>query len=56
MLAMMESEAYSAGIIIDWDKSLFVGDRPEDEACAKNAGIKFKHIDNFLNEPHQFNI
>lgn len=27
--------------IIDWDKSLFVGDRPEDEQCAKSAEIDF---------------
>jgi D-glycero-D-manno-heptose 1,7-bisphosphate phosphatase len=56
MLANAESEAYSAGIIIDWGKSLFVGDRPEDEECAKNAGIKFEHIDSFLNRPHEFPV
>ena len=41
---------------IDWDKSLFVGDRPEDEQCANNAGIPFRYIDNFLNEPHTFEV
>ena len=56
MLAIMEMEAYNEGIVIDWDKSLFVGDRPEDEQCAKNAGIPFRHIDSFLNEPHEFII
>lgn len=56
MLAIMESEAYNEGFIVDWDKSLFVGDRPEDEQCAKNAGIEFRHIDSFLNEPHEFVI
>ena len=54
MLAVMEVEAYEVGIVIDWDKSLFVGDRPEDEQCAKNAGITFNHIDEFLNKPHTF--
>jgi len=56
MLAIMESEAWNEGFVIDWDNSLFVGDRLEDEQCAKNAGIAFRHIDSFLNEPHTFNI
>jgi D-glycero-D-manno-heptose 1,7-bisphosphate phosphatase len=41
MLAEFEKEAYDEGFICDWDNSLFVGDRPEDEGCAKNAGIPF---------------
>jgi len=56
MLYMMESEAWEGGYVVDWDNSLFVGDRPEDEECAKRAGIKFIHIDSFLNEPHTFII
>ena len=56
MLAMAEYEAWNAGYMIDWDKSVFVGDRPEDEGCAKNAGIKFRHIDDFLNGVHEFII
>lgn len=56
MLAECENDVWEHGIIIDWDNSLFVGDRPEDEQCAKNAGIPFRHIDNFLNEPHTFTI
>lgn len=56
MLALMESEAFEHDYIIDWDNSLFVGDRSEDEECAKRAGIKFRHIDSFLNEPHEFEI
>jgi D-glycero-D-manno-heptose 1,7-bisphosphate phosphatase len=56
MLAIMEAEAWNEGFVIDWDNSLFVGDRPEDEQCAKNAGIAFRHIDSFLNEPHTFNV
>jgi D-glycero-D-manno-heptose 1,7-bisphosphate phosphatase len=57
MLAIMEREAYDKGnIVVDWDNSLFVGDRPEDEECAKRAGIPFRHIDSFLNEPHTFKI
>lgn len=56
MLAIMEAEAWNEGFVIDWDNSLFVGDRPEDEQCAKNAGIAFRHIDSFLNEPHTFKV
>lgn len=56
MLALMESEAYKSLYIVDWDNSLFVGDRPEDEQCANNAHIKFRHIDSFLSEPHEFKI
>lgn len=47
MLAIAEQDAFKAGFIIDWNDSLFVGDRPEDEECAKNANIKFVHVDNF---------
>jgi histidinol phosphatase-like enzyme len=56
MLALAEMEAWNAGYMIDWDNSLFVGDRPEDEECAKNARIKFRSIQSFLNEPHEFTI
>lgn len=56
MLALMESEAWQNGFVVDWDKSLFVGDRPEDEECAKRAGVEFKHIDKFLNGVHEFSI
>lgn len=56
MLYVMEIDAWEAGFVVDWDNSLFVGDRPEDEECAKRAGIKFRHIDSFLNEPHEFKI
>jgi histidinol phosphatase-like enzyme len=56
MLALMEVEAFSADFIIDWDKSLFVGDRQEDNDCATRAGVKFIHIDSFLTMPHEFKI
>lgn len=56
MLALAEFEAWNNGYMPDWDKSIFVGDRPEDEECAKNANIKFIHIDNFLSMPHEFEI
>jgi D-glycero-D-manno-heptose 1,7-bisphosphate phosphatase len=57
LLYEMEVEAYDkAGWIIDWDNSLFVGDRPEDEECAKRAGVPFRHIDHFLTQPHTFEI
>lgn len=50
MLAVMEFDAWNKGYVIDWDNSLFVGDRPEDEQCAKNAQMSFMHIDSFLRE------
>ena len=56
MLALMEAECWGSGYVVDWDKSLFVGDRPEDEQCAKNASISFRHIDDFLKGPHEFVI
>lgn len=34
----------------DWDNSLFIGDRPEDEECAKSAGIPFMWAHDFLNQ------
>lgn len=42
MLVMCEIKAWVDGYIIDWDNSLFVGDRPEDELCAKNAKVSFR--------------
>lgn len=48
MLAWIEFDCYNEGYIVDWNNSLFVGDRPEDEQCAKNAGIQFMHIEEFL--------
>jgi D-glycero-D-manno-heptose 1,7-bisphosphate phosphatase len=53
MLALIEMEMLELTYIMDWDNSLFVGDRPEDEQCAKNAGIPFRHIDSFLKDPHE---
>lgn len=41
MLAYCEVEAFDAGFLVDWDNSIFVGDRPEDRQCAENAGIHF---------------
>lgn len=56
MLVLAELEAWENGFIVDWDNSLFVGDRPEDEQCAKNAGISFRHADEFLSGPHEFTV
>jgi D-glycero-D-manno-heptose 1,7-bisphosphate phosphatase len=56
MLAIMEADAYQRGYVVDWDNSIFVGDRPEDDQCAKNAGMKFRHIDSFVNDSHTFEI
>lgn len=55
MLAVAEEKISSElGIMIDWDNSIFVGDRPEDQECAKNAGVKFHWIDDFLKMQHVF--
>ena len=48
MLALCEAEAWETGCAVDWDNSLFVGDRPEDEECAKRAGIEFVRADRFF--------
>lgn len=48
MLALMEMEAFEAGYLIDWDNSLFVGDRSEDRDCASAAGIPFRVADMFF--------
>lgn len=49
MLARMETDAFEQfATVINWDASIFVGDRPEDEQCAQAAGIRFVHIDNFV--------
>jgi len=49
MLDVSEVQLFNRGIIIDWDHSIFVGDRPEDEECARRAGIPFIHADRFFN-------
>jgi D-glycero-D-manno-heptose 1,7-bisphosphate phosphatase len=52
MLAAAEHRMFRCGTIIDWDKSIMVGDREEDKECAANAGIKFYHINEFLKINH----
>jgi D-glycero-D-manno-heptose 1,7-bisphosphate phosphatase len=49
MLALMETELFNMGYIVDWDNSLFVGDRKEDLECAANAGIAFQYACDFFN-------
>jgi D-glycero-D-manno-heptose 1,7-bisphosphate phosphatase len=51
MLAECETEAFADGYVIDWNNSLFVGDRPEDEECAKRAGIAFQWAWDFFGRP-----
>lgn len=51
MLVVVEQKLVVIDHFPDWDNSLFVGDRPEDEECAKRAGIPFMHIDEFLKQP-----
>lgn len=48
MLALAEVDLFKQGYITDWDNSLFVGDRPEDEETAASAGIEFCHINQFF--------
>lgn len=48
MLVLCEVEAWDEGYIVDWDNSLFVGDRQEDYECAINAGIKFQYAHRFF--------
>jgi phosphoglycolate phosphatase-like HAD superfamily hydrolase len=51
MLVHAEESMIEEGIIPDWDNSLFVGDRPEDEECAKSAGIPFMWAHDFVKQP-----
>lgn len=53
MLALCEVEAFQAGYIVDWENSLMVGDRPEDEQMAQSAGIKFEWEYQFFSRPRQ---
>jgi D-glycero-D-manno-heptose 1,7-bisphosphate phosphatase len=41
MLAACEAEMFAKGVVIDWDNSIFVGDRQDDLECARLANIKF---------------
>jgi D-glycero-D-manno-heptose 1,7-bisphosphate phosphatase len=52
MLALMEYELFDEGYIVDWDNSLFVGDRPEDQECAKRAGLSFHWAWDFFGRPN----
>lgn len=42
MLATIEADFAMRGIVIDWNTSLVVGDRPEDRAMAEAAGLDFQ--------------
>lgn len=48
MLAQSESDAFGRGYVIDWDNSLMVGDRDEDEELARRAGVEFVHANSFF--------
>jgi len=39
----------SKGVIVDLDHSLMVGDRPEDQECARRAGVDFMWAHEFFN-------
>ena len=47
MICEAEVDCFNAGFIIDYSKSIFVGDRPEDKECAKRAGIQFMDAEEF---------
>ncbi|MCL4296304.1 MAG: HAD-IIIA family hydrolase [Anaerolineae bacterium] len=51
MLALVEHRLWEINYIADWDNSLFVGDRAEDEQCAKRAGVVFIHAHHFFSRP-----
>lgn len=40
------------GIIVDWDKSIMVGDRDEDKGMAKAIDVKYYHPDKFFTFEH----
>lgn len=48
MLAQCEHHLERAGIVVDWENSLMVGDRPEDQELAERAGIAFRWADDFF--------
>lgn len=48
LLAVCEAAAEQEGYIVDWDRSLFVGDSEEDQECARRAGIPFVGADEFF--------
>lgn len=41
MLCLCEVDMWNTGVAVDWEVSIFVGDRPEDKFCADAAGLKF---------------
>jgi D-glycero-D-manno-heptose 1,7-bisphosphate phosphatase len=48
MLVLCEWYAYQRSYIIDWNRSLIVGDRSEDKECAFRAGIGFEWTEKFF--------
>ena len=48
MLVECELKFWEEKIIIDWDESIFVGDREEDKLCAEAAGLKFVWAEEFF--------
>lgn len=52
MLAHIESQMLQEYLVPDWDNSLFVGNSIEDELCAKNAGVPYLHVNEFLKINH----
>lgn len=47
-LGAIEYHALQNKVLIDWESSFMVGDRPEDQQCADDAGIDFIDAEEFL--------
>ncbi len=51
MLVLAEIEAAQHQVIIDWKRSLLVGDSEDDRGCAQRAGIEFQWAYQFFDRP-----
>lgn len=47
MITVAENEAIEQGYILDYERSLFVGDQMEDNVCAEKADIPFIYATDF---------
>lgn len=52
MLAVVEYLSLKWGWVVDWEKSVMVGDRPEDYQCARSAEITFYWANDFFNREY----
>lgn len=55
MLVQLELELMeNLDVLVDWDKSIMVGDMESDKQCADGAGVKFHWAKDFLTMEHTF--